>query len=190
MQTELRYERWYVLLSTPLGLGPNSTEVRVEDGTLHVKMGWAFDAHIPGCVDHERRSDRGACFLQGGALLEWSLAGQRVEQRTGDIDDRATGAGESVRAVGEAALVGAQRDRPRRSHRRLHGGQRLAGLRRRNQSRWRRMNSASTTLPVTRDIHGVRPADREYPVKGCRPGRHVGVGVDRTDRRTPRPGHR
>ncbi|MCV7413200.1 hypothetical protein AWC05_10870 [Mycobacterium florentinum] len=47
MQTELRYERWYVLLSTPLGLGPSTSEVRVEDGTLHVKMGWAFDAHIP-----------------------------------------------------------------------------------------------------------------------------------------------
>ncbi|WP_077089256.1 hypothetical protein [Mycobacterium rhizamassiliense] len=47
MQTELRYERWYVLLSTPLGLGPKSSEVRVQDGTLHVKMGWAFDAHIP-----------------------------------------------------------------------------------------------------------------------------------------------
>lgn len=47
VQTELRYERWYVLLSTPLGLGPSTSEVRVLDGTLHVKMGWAFDAHIP-----------------------------------------------------------------------------------------------------------------------------------------------
>ena len=41
-QTELRYERWYLALSVPLGLGPNRSEVRVEDGTLHVKMGWAF----------------------------------------------------------------------------------------------------------------------------------------------------
>ncbi|MEZ0352547.1 hypothetical protein [Mycobacterium sp. pR1184] len=47
VQTELRYERWYVLLSTPLGLGPNTSEVRIVDGTLHVKMGWAFEAHIP-----------------------------------------------------------------------------------------------------------------------------------------------
>nr|WP_264060535.1 hypothetical protein [Mycobacterium montefiorense] len=47
VQTEFRYERWYVLLSTPLGLGPKSSEVRVEDGALRVKMGWAFDARIP-----------------------------------------------------------------------------------------------------------------------------------------------
>ena len=47
MQTELRYERWYLPLSVPLGLGPSHSEVRVEAGTLHVKMGWAFDADIP-----------------------------------------------------------------------------------------------------------------------------------------------
>ena len=47
MQTELRYERWFLPLSVPLGLGPERSQVRVEDGELHVKMGWAFDAHIP-----------------------------------------------------------------------------------------------------------------------------------------------
>jgi hypothetical protein len=47
VQTELRYERWYLPLSVPLGLGPKHSEVRVADGTLHVKMGWAFEAHIP-----------------------------------------------------------------------------------------------------------------------------------------------
>jgi hypothetical protein len=47
VQTELRYERWYLPLSVPLGLGPKHSEVRIEDGILHVKMGWAFDAHIP-----------------------------------------------------------------------------------------------------------------------------------------------
>jgi hypothetical protein len=47
VQTELRYERWYLPLSVPLGLGPSHSEVRVEAGTLHVKMGWAFDADIP-----------------------------------------------------------------------------------------------------------------------------------------------
>jgi len=47
VQTELRFERWYLPLSVPLGLGPKHSELRVEAGTLHVKMGWAFDARIP-----------------------------------------------------------------------------------------------------------------------------------------------
>ena len=47
MQTKLRYERWFLPLSVPFGLGPERSEVRVEAGLLHVKMGWAFEAHIP-----------------------------------------------------------------------------------------------------------------------------------------------
>jgi hypothetical protein len=47
MQTEVRYERWFLPLSVPLGLGPKNSEVRIADRTLHVKMGWAFEAHIP-----------------------------------------------------------------------------------------------------------------------------------------------
>ena len=47
MQTKLRYERWFLPLSVPFGLGPERSEVRVEAGLLHVKMGWAFGAHIP-----------------------------------------------------------------------------------------------------------------------------------------------
>jgi hypothetical protein len=47
VQTELRYERWFLPLSVPLGMRPKHSEVRVVAGTLHVKMGWAFDAHIP-----------------------------------------------------------------------------------------------------------------------------------------------
>jgi hypothetical protein len=45
--TELRFERWYLPLSVPVGLGPKNSELRVDGATLHVKMGWAFDAHIP-----------------------------------------------------------------------------------------------------------------------------------------------
>jgi len=45
--TKLRYERWFLPLSVPLGLGPERSEVRVEAGKLHVRMGWAFDARIP-----------------------------------------------------------------------------------------------------------------------------------------------
>lgn len=47
VQTALRYERWFLPVSIPLGLGPRHSEVRVEGGRLHVKMGWAFDAEIP-----------------------------------------------------------------------------------------------------------------------------------------------
>ncbi|WAC89699.1 hypothetical protein [Mycobacterium sp. Aquia_213] len=31
----------------PLGVGPMNSKARVEAGTLHVKMGWAFNADIP-----------------------------------------------------------------------------------------------------------------------------------------------
>ena len=34
-------------MSVPLGLGPMNSKVRVEAGTMHVKMGWAFNADIP-----------------------------------------------------------------------------------------------------------------------------------------------
>jgi hypothetical protein len=47
VETKLRYERWFLPLSVPLGLGPDRSEVRLAAGTLHVKMGWAFEAHIP-----------------------------------------------------------------------------------------------------------------------------------------------
>jgi hypothetical protein len=81
VQTELRYERWYVLLSTPLGLGPKSSEVRVQDGTLHVKMGWAFDAHIPVAsivraeATEERPFTAGVHYSSGRWLVNGSSKG-------------------------------------------------------------------------------------------------------------------
>ena len=47
MQLELRFDRWFLPLSVPLGLGPKNSALRVEAGNLHVKMGWAFSAEIP-----------------------------------------------------------------------------------------------------------------------------------------------
>ena len=47
MHTELRYERWFLPLSAPLGLGPGQSDVRTEDGNLRVEMGWGFRATIP-----------------------------------------------------------------------------------------------------------------------------------------------
>ena len=47
MQPELRFDRWFLPLSVPIGLGPKNSELRVEAGNLHVKMGWAFTVDIP-----------------------------------------------------------------------------------------------------------------------------------------------
>ncbi|OBF47536.1 hypothetical protein A5787_10535 [Mycobacterium sp. 852002-50816_SCH5313054-b] len=47
MQTSLRFERWYRPLAVPVGLGPSRSEIRLNAGVLHVKMGWAFEADIP-----------------------------------------------------------------------------------------------------------------------------------------------
>ncbi|MBA0047831.1 hypothetical protein [Mycobacterium sp. NPDC050853] len=43
----LRYDRWYLPLATALWLGPNRTVIRVADGMLTVKNGWAFSIQIP-----------------------------------------------------------------------------------------------------------------------------------------------
>lgn len=43
---ELRYESWFLPLTTPLGLGPSHSDVTVADGALHVCMGWAFSAGV------------------------------------------------------------------------------------------------------------------------------------------------
>lgn len=47
VQTALRFERWYLPLAVPVGLGPSRSEIRLDAGVLHVKMGWAFEADIP-----------------------------------------------------------------------------------------------------------------------------------------------
>ncbi|WP_068187271.1 hypothetical protein [Mycobacterium sp. UM_CSW] len=47
MQTSLRFERWYLPLAAAVGLGPRHSEIRLDAGVLHVKMGWAFEADIP-----------------------------------------------------------------------------------------------------------------------------------------------
>jgi hypothetical protein len=39
VQTELRFDRWFLPLSVPLGLGPKQGELLVETGNLHVRIG-------------------------------------------------------------------------------------------------------------------------------------------------------
>jgi hypothetical protein len=45
--TELRYERWFLPFSVPLGCGPKQSEVRIDGDSLHVKFGWGFRTQIP-----------------------------------------------------------------------------------------------------------------------------------------------
>jgi hypothetical protein len=47
MTTDLRYERWFLPISVPFGLGPKQSEVRVADRSLYVRFGWGFRAEIP-----------------------------------------------------------------------------------------------------------------------------------------------
>ncbi|SPM42555.1 hypothetical protein BN1232_03061 [Mycobacterium numidiamassiliense] len=79
--TDLRFERWYLPLSVPIGLGPKNSELRVADGTLHVKMGWAFDARIPLAsitraeVPTERAFAWGVHYSRGRWLVNGSTKG-------------------------------------------------------------------------------------------------------------------
>jgi len=47
MQTDLRYERWFLPFSVPFGLGPQRSDVQIEGDSLHVSMGWGFTSDIP-----------------------------------------------------------------------------------------------------------------------------------------------
>ncbi|MUM16937.1 hypothetical protein FZI91_20525 [Mycobacterium sp. CBMA271] len=47
MDFELRYDRWYLPLATALLMGRKRTIIRVADGALTVKHGWAFSIQIP-----------------------------------------------------------------------------------------------------------------------------------------------
>jgi hypothetical protein len=99
--TELRFERWYLALAVPIGLGPKNSEVRVADGTLHVKMGWAFNAHIPlesitnAEAPKERAFTWGVHYSRGRWLVNGSTKG--LVALTIEPAVQARAAGRSVR---------------------------------------------------------------------------------------------
>jgi len=70
MQTDLRYERWFLPFSVPFGLGPQRSDVRVEGDALHVSMGWGFAADIPlaSITEAKPSTDR---------VLSWGVHGWR-----------------------------------------------------------------------------------------------------------------
>ncbi len=63
--TEVRFDRWYRPLATPLGLGPGRCDVSVAGGSLHVAMGWAFSADIPLAAITDAKPAKGP-FLAWG----------------------------------------------------------------------------------------------------------------------------
>ncbi|PJE03103.1 MAG: hypothetical protein CK429_33570 [Mycobacterium sp.] len=77
MATELRYDRWFLPLSVPLGLGPKHSVVRVQDGTLSVKFGWGFDAAIPvsSITDAKPSSERVLSWGAHGFRGRWLVNG-------------------------------------------------------------------------------------------------------------------
>jgi hypothetical protein len=81
MQTELRFDRWYRPLAVSVGLGPKQSDLRIESGNLHVKMGWAFTADIPltsitnAEVSNKRAYTAGVHFGFGRWLVNGSTKG-------------------------------------------------------------------------------------------------------------------
>ncbi len=43
----IRFDEWYVILSSALFLPPSKSYVEVDDEQVHVQMGWAFRSRFP-----------------------------------------------------------------------------------------------------------------------------------------------
>lgn len=79
VQTKLRYDRWFLPLSVPLGLGPKKSELRIEGGNLHVKMGWGFTADIPLTSIRSAEETNARFYSTGvhGMRSRWLVNGSR-----------------------------------------------------------------------------------------------------------------
>jgi hypothetical protein len=92
-------------LSVPIGLGPKNSEVRVADGTLHVKMGWAFDAHIPLAsitkaeAPKERAFTWGVHYSRGRWLVNGSRKGLVALTIAPTVQARAAGRSVKLRSL-------------------------------------------------------------------------------------------
>lgn len=77
MQNAIRYERWFLPLAVPIGLGPKQSEVRIEGDTLSVKMGWGFRAAIPLSAISEAKPNNERLFAVGvhGFRGRWLVNG-------------------------------------------------------------------------------------------------------------------
>lgn len=70
MEFQFSYEQWYRLLAAPVGLGPNRAVLRIDDGVLHVGMGWAFTADIP-LTSITGATRAGHRFVEGFGVHGW-----------------------------------------------------------------------------------------------------------------------
>jgi hypothetical protein len=79
VQPELRFDRWFLPLSAPLGVGPKNSELRIDGGNLHVKMGWAFTADIPltSITEVEPSNERAYSAGVHGLGSRWLVNGSR-----------------------------------------------------------------------------------------------------------------
>jgi hypothetical protein len=77
MNTDLRYERWFLAVSVPLGLGPKRSEVQVQDGILHVRFGLGFRTEIPltSIKDAKPNNDRVYALGARGWRGRWLVNG-------------------------------------------------------------------------------------------------------------------
>lgn len=81
MDFALRYDRWYRPFASLMGLGPLWTTIRVADGQLIIRHGWAFRLQVP--VDkieavntiHERPMSWGVHQASDGWLVNGSRDG-------------------------------------------------------------------------------------------------------------------
>jgi hypothetical protein len=77
MNTDLRYDRWFLPFSVPLGLGPNRSALRVDGDTLHVRFGWGFRSEIPltSIKDAKRNHDKVYAWGAHGWRGRWLVNG-------------------------------------------------------------------------------------------------------------------
>jgi hypothetical protein len=117
VQTDLRYERWFLPISVPLGLGPRHSDVRVENGTFHVRMGWGFKADVPLSAIADAKLNNDWVFAWGahGWRGRWLVNGS---SKGIGIDHRPTCPGLCHRHADQVAHALRQRDGSRRADRR------------------------------------------------------------------------
>ena len=77
----ISFDRWYRVLSTVLGLPPSSSYVKVDEGQIEVRMGWAFRTRFPraavvsGAEVDIRPLSRGVHGFAGRWLVNGSARG-------------------------------------------------------------------------------------------------------------------
>lgn len=80
MRYELRFGFWKPLLVV-LGLGPARSSIVIDDDIVHVRMGWAFRAHVDessivsAAVDSDKWAGIGVHGWRGRWLVNGSVSG-------------------------------------------------------------------------------------------------------------------